>query len=87
MAIRFQLQKRDAHTQARLGLLETPHGAVPTPIFAPVGTQATVKTLTPRDLKELGAGLILANTYHLFLRPGADLVERMGGLHLSLIHI
>ena len=52
-----------------------------TPLFAPVGTQATVKTLTPRDLRELGAGLILANTYHLFLRPGADLVARMGGLH------
>ena len=81
MSIRFQLQKQDAHTQARLGLLETPHGAVQTPLFAPVGTQATVKTLTPRDLKEFGAGLILANTYHLFLRPGADLVARMGGLH------
>jgi queuine tRNA-ribosyltransferase len=54
---------------------------VPTPLFAPVGTQATVKTLSPRDLHELGAGLLLANTYHLYLRPGADLVERLGGLH------
>ena len=81
MSIRFQLQAQDAHTQARLGLLETPHGAVQTPLFAPVGTQATVKTLTPRDLRELGSGLILANTYHLFLRPGAELVARMGGLH------
>ena len=81
MSIRFQLLKQDSHTQARLGLLQTPHGAVQTPLFAPVGTQATVKTLTPRDLRELGTGLILANTYHLFLRPGADLVARMGGLH------
>ena len=81
MSIRFELQKRDRDTQARLGLLETPHGVVRTPLFAPVGTQATVKTLTPRDLRELGAGLILANTYHLFLRPGADLIARMGGLH------
>ena len=81
MSIRFHLKQQDTHTQARLGLLETPHGAVPTPLFAPVGTQATVKTLTPRDLRELGTGLILANTYHLFLRPGADLVARMGGLH------
>jgi queuine tRNA-ribosyltransferase len=81
MALRFQLQQSDTQTQARLGLLETAHGALPTPLFAPVGTQATVKTLTPRDLTEIGAGLILANTYHLFLRPGADLVAHMGGLH------
>lgn len=81
MAIRFDLHKTDPDSKARLGLLHTPHGAVPTPLFAPVGTQATVKTMTPRDLRALGAGLILANTYHLFLRPGADLVQRMGGLH------
>lgn len=81
MAISFRLDKTDTQTQARLGLLATPHGAVPTPLFAPVGTQATVKTLTPRDLREVGAGLILANTYHLFLRPGAELVAQMGGLH------
>ena len=81
MSIRFELQKTDDESQARLGVLETPHGSVPTPLFAPVGTQATVKTLTPRDLREIGAGLVLANTYHLFLRPGADLVAEMGGLH------
>lgn len=81
MPIRFDLLHTDAASRARLGRLHTPHGAVPTPLFAPVGTQATVKTMTPRDLQELGAGLILANTYHLFLRPGADLVQRMGGLH------
>jgi queuine tRNA-ribosyltransferase len=81
MAIKFELHAHDASSAARLGSLLTPHGAVPTPLFAPVGTQATVKTLSPRDLRELGAGLILANTYHLFLRPGAELVAQMGGLH------
>ena len=81
MAIQFELHRTDDESRARLGTLHTPHGAVPTPLFAPVGTQATVKTMTPRSLHELGAGLILANTYHLFLRPGADLVQRMGGLH------
>ncbi len=81
MAICFELVHEDPGTAARLGRLQTPHGMVPTPLFAPVGTQATVKTLAPRHLKELGVGLLLANTYHLFLRPGAQLVERLGGLH------
>jgi len=67
--------------RARAGLLRTPHGDLPTPVFAPVGTQATVKTMTPRDLRELGATLVLANTYHLYLRPGGELVARLGGLH------
>lgn len=80
-AFNFQLRHQDASTGARLGLIETPHGAIETPVFAPVGTQATVKTLTPRQLQELGATLILANTYHLYLRPGAELVGRLGGLH------
>ena len=66
---------------ARVGRLETPHGLVETPAFFPVGTQATVKTLTPDELIALGTQGILANTYHLFLRPGADLIERLGGLH------
>ena len=66
---------------ARSGLFETPHGPIPTPVFAPVGTQATVKALTPAQLAETGATLVLANTYHLYLRPGADLVAEMGGLH------
>jgi queuine tRNA-ribosyltransferase len=77
----FELLKEDTQTSARAGLIHTPHGDIPTPAFAPVGTQATVKTMTPRDLHELGAALILGNTYHLYLRPGADLVARMGGLH------
>ena len=67
--------------RARAGVLHTPHGDVPTPVFMPVGTQATVKTMSPRDLREVGASLILANTYHLYLRPGAETVAKLGGLH------
>ena len=67
--------------RARAGVLRTPRGDLPTPVFAPVGTQATVKTMTPRDLRELGATLVLANTYHLYLRPGSELIARLGGLH------
>jgi queuine tRNA-ribosyltransferase len=66
---------------ARAGVFHTPHGPIPTPVFAPVGTQATVKAVPPRDLHEMNATLILANTYHLHLRPGAELVRDMGGLH------
>ncbi len=66
---------------ARAGVFKTPHGDLETPIFAPVGTQATVKTLTPAQLGDLGATLILSNTYHLYLRPGDELVREMGGLH------
>ena len=67
--------------KARSGIFHTPHGDIPTPIFAPVGTQATVKALTPAQLEELDTKLILANTYHLYLRPGDDLIAKMGGLH------
>ena len=67
--------------RARAGLFHTPHGDLETPVFAPVGTQATVKTLTPAQLDELGASLVLANTYHLYLRPGDGLVAEMGGVH------
>lgn len=67
--------------KARVGRLETPHGVIETPNFIPVGTKATVKALSPKDLKEIGAQIVLANTYHLMLRPGADLIEKMGGLH------
>ena len=81
MAFSFDLIQEDNRTAARAGLMHTPHGDVPTPVFAPVGTLATVKTMTPADLRTLGATLILGNTYHLYLRPGADLVARMGGLH------
>ncbi len=67
--------------RARAGLLKTPHGEVPTPVFMPVGTQATVKAVSPRDLKDLGATIILSNTYHLYLRPGDERIARLGGLH------
>jgi queuine tRNA-ribosyltransferase len=77
----FQLTAQDTATQARTGVFETPHGVLTTPVFAPVGTQATVKTLTPADLADLGATLVLANTYHLYLRPGTALVQDFGGLH------
>ena len=62
-------------------MIRTPHGEIPTPVFAPVGTQATVKSLSPRELLELGATLILANTYHLYLRPGPEVVASLGGIH------
>ncbi len=75
----FELIAQDG--RARAGIFHTPHGDIYTPCFAPVGTQATVKAVTPQQLQELGAGLILANTYHLYLRPGDDLVAEMGGLH------
>jgi len=81
MPFSFTVQERDSHSSARAGLIHTHHGDIPTPAFMPVGTQATVKTLTPDELKELGANIILANTYHLYLRPGDDLIARMGGLH------
>lgn len=81
MTFKFSLLHADAHSLARLGRICTPHGEIATPVFAPVGTQATVKALDPRDLRELGAELILSNTYHLYLRPGADVVAEMGGLH------
>jgi queuine tRNA-ribosyltransferase len=75
----FQISSKD--DRARMGTFTTPHGTLLTPVFAPVGTQATVKTLTPEHLKEINASLVLSNTYHLYLRPGDELVAEMGGLH------
>ncbi len=75
----FELLAQDG--EARAGVFHTPHGDIPTPMFAPVGTQATVKSLTQRHLTELDTKILLANTYHLYLRPGDDLVAEMGGLH------
>ncbi|MBO0451761.1 MULTISPECIES: tRNA guanosine(34) transglycosylase Tgt [Enterococcus] len=80
-AISYRLIKKEKHTGARLGEIITPHGTFPTPMFMPVGTLATVKTMSPEELKEMGAGIILSNTYHLWLRPGEDLVAEAGGLH------
>jgi len=80
-AVRYELIKTCRQTGARLGLLHTPHGTFETPLFMPVGTQASVKAMSPDELKEIGADIILSNTYHLFLRPGPALVEKAGGLH------
>jgi queuine tRNA-ribosyltransferase len=77
----FKYQVLARSGSARAGLFHTPHGDLLTPVFAPVGTQATVKTLTPSQLIDLGATLVLSNTYHLFLRPGDDLISEIGGLH------
>jgi queuine tRNA-ribosyltransferase len=77
----FQVQAVDRSTRARLGTISTPHGTIDTPGFAVVGTQASVKGLTPDDLRACGVQVVLSNTYHLYLRPGADLIARQGGLH------
>lgn len=80
-AVRYELIKTCKQSGARLGRIHTPHGVIETPIFMPVGTQATVKTLTPEELKEIESQIILSNTYHLYLRPGHDIVKKAGGLH------
>src|SRR5271163_3160849 len=80
MGFHFEVLKTDP-TGARLGRLTTPHGVIHTPAFMPVGTAATVKGLTQQALEELDAEIILANTYHLFLRPGHELIRELGGLH------
>ena len=77
----FQFELKHSDDRARAGVFHTPHGDLNTPVFAPVGTQATVKAVTPEQLASTGASLVLANTYHLYLRPGADLIAGLGGLH------
>ena len=81
MKVEYTLLKKDKNTNARLGKIKTNYGEFETPMFMPVGTQATVKTLSPEELKEIDCGIILANTYHLWLRPGEDIVNKAGGLH------
>ncbi|MBS7262689.1 MAG: tRNA guanosine(34) transglycosylase Tgt [Eubacteriales bacterium] len=81
MSFEYEVLHTCAQSGARLGVLHTPHGDIYTPAFMPVGTQATVKSLSPDELKECGSQIILANTYHLYLRPGHELIRRMGGLH------
>lgn len=81
MSISFMVEKTCPQTAARLGRLRTPHGEVATPAFMPVGTQATVKAMTPEELLEVGAQIILSNTYHLMLRPGPEIIREAGGLH------
>ena len=80
-AITYELIAKDERTGARAGIIHTPHGSFETPIFMPVGTQASVKGVSPDELKDLGAGIILSNTYHLFLRLGMELIREAGGLH------
>ena len=80
-AVTYELIKEDKETGARAGILHTPHGDIPTPIFMPVGTQAAVKAMRPEQLEDMGAKIILSNTYHLYLRPGSDIVREAGGLH------
>ncbi|PAF19581.1 tRNA guanosine(34) transglycosylase Tgt [Terribacillus saccharophilus] len=81
MAIRYEFIKQDKQTGARLGIVHTPHGSFETPTFMPVGTLATVKTMSPEELTELNANIILSNTYHLWLRPGHEIIREAGGLH------
>ena len=80
MSIKFEVTHICKQSGARLGKLTTPHGVFETPFFMPVGTQATVKTLTPEEIKEVSEGLILGNTYHLWLQPGNDIVKEHGGI-------
>ena len=80
-AITYELLHEDKNSGARRGIVHTPHGDIQTPVFMPVGTQSTVKSMTPEEVKDLGAQIILSNTYHLYLRPGQDIVKEAGGLH------
>ncbi len=77
-AVTYELLHTCKQTGARRGVIHTPHGDIQTPVFMPVGTQATVKSMTPEELKEVNAQIILSNTYHLFLRPGHNLVKEAG---------
>lgn len=78
--ISFKITQKDKKNKARAGIISTPHGDIETPQFVPVGTKATVKAISPRDLREMGAQIVLANTYHLLLRPGSDVIKSLGGL-------
>ena len=81
MSLKYELIKKDKYSNARVGVIHTAHGDIPTPIFMPVGTLGTVKTMTPEDLLDMGAKIILGNTYHLYLKPGMDIMKKAGGLH------
>ena len=78
--VTFEITHVCKQSGARTGILHTPHGDVETPMFMPVGTQATVKFVSPEELKDIGSGVVLANTYHLWLRPGEDIVDQAGGV-------
>ena len=80
-ALTYKLIKKDSKIKARRGEITTPHGVIQTPVFMPVGTAAAVKAMRPEQVEELGAEIILSNTYHLYLRPGHEIVREAGGLH------
>lgn len=81
MIVEYQLIHKDKNSNARIGKIKTKHGEIETPVFMPVGTAASVKTLSFDEVDEVGSQIILSNTYHLWLRPGADIVKKAGGLH------
>jgi len=81
LPLKFEILAKDPGCQARAGLVTTSHGTFETPVFMPVGTQATVKSVLPRDLEEIGAKILLSNSYHLYIRPGIDIIKKCGGLH------
>ena len=80
-AVTYELIKKDSRTKARRGRVNTPHGPIETPVFMPVGTAGTVKAMKPEEVRDMGAQIILGNTYHLYLRPGHEVVKAAGGLH------
>ena len=80
-SLKFELLKQSDRSKARRGRITTLHSVIETPVFMPVGTQATVKALKPEEISDMGARIILSNTYHLYLRPGHDLIKEAGGLH------
>ena len=79
--MKFTLQNSDSNTPARTGILKTDHGTIQTPVFMPIGTMGAVKTMAPHELEGVGSQIILGNTYHLYLRPGTDVIHQAGGLH------
>ncbi len=81
MTLTFEIEARDPHSRARAGRITTAHGVIETPVFMPVGTRGSIKSLTPDEVRDHGAQIILGNTYHLYLQPGHELIARMGGLH------
>src|SRR6056297_4337482 len=81
MTLKFEIEYESKETNARIGKITTPHGEIETPIFMPVGTKATVKTVSPEELKNIETQIILSNTYHLYLRPGDSIIKEAGGLH------
>ncbi|MDW8147127.1 MAG: tRNA-guanine transglycosylase [Roseiflexaceae bacterium] len=85
MTLTFEIEARDASSRARTGRITTAHGVIETPVFMPVGTRGSIKSLTPDEVRDHGAQIILGNTYHLYLQPGHELIARMGGCTVSWV--